>query len=115
INKKSKFSIIYGLNFEGFLIEVKSNENNTRMVDAVTIKTIGQIPVLKTKAGPRDKELWPQRLKEELQSLIEYVKKNKENDNDWFRLESNANGTKWFGKCWYIHNLIKYEFDIEFD
>ena len=22
---------------------------------------------------------------------------------------------RWFGKCWYIHNLIKYEFDIEFE
>lgn len=46
---------------------------------------------------------------------IQYVKKNKENDNDWFRLESNSDGTKWFGKCWYIYKLIKYEFDIEFD
>ncbi|KAH9418329.1 ubiquitin-fold modifier conjugating enzyme 1 [Dermatophagoides pteronyssinus] len=85
------------------------------MVDAATRKSLGQIPLLKTKAGPRDKELWPQRLKEELQALIEYVKKNKENDNDWFRLESNSDGTKWFGKCWYIYKLIKYEFDIEFD
>lgn len=24
-------------------------------------------------------------------------------------------GTKWFGKCWYIHDLLKYEFDVEFD
>ena len=22
---------------------------------------------------------------------------------------------RWFGKCWYVHNLLKYEFDIEFD
>lgn len=41
------------------------------MVDAATRKSLGQIPLLKTKAGPRDKELWPQRLKEELQALIE--------------------------------------------
>lgn len=40
---------------------------------------------------------------------------NKEADLDWFRLESNKEGTKWFGKCWYIHNLLKYEFDVEFD
>ncbi|KAI1285999.1 Ubiquitin-fold modifier-conjugating enzyme 1 [Halotydeus destructor] len=85
------------------------------MVDAVTKKTLSSIPLLKTKAGPRDKELWPQRLKEELISLIAYVKINKENDNDWFRLESNKEGTKWFGKVWCIHNLLKYEFDIEFD
>lgn len=41
------------------------------MVDAVTRKTLGSIPLLKTKAGPRDKEHWPTRLKEELQALIE--------------------------------------------
>lgn len=40
------------------------------MVDANTRKTLGSIPLLKTKAGPRDKELWVERLKEEYQSLI---------------------------------------------
>jgi ufm1-conjugating enzyme 1 len=45
----------------------------------------------------------------------QYVQQNKSNDNDWFRLESNKDGTKWFGKCWFIHELIKYEFDLEFD
>jgi hypothetical protein len=30
-------------------------------------------------------------------------------------LESNKEGTRWFGKCWYIHNLLRYEFDVEFD
>ena len=40
---------------------------------------------------------------------------NKETDNDWFRLESTKDGTRWFGKCWYVHNLLKYEFDVEFD
>ena len=39
------------------------------------------------------------RLKEEYQSLIKYVSNNKEADNDWFRLESNKEGTRWFGKC----------------
>lgn len=47
--------------------------------------------------------------------LLQYVKNNKEADNDWFRLESNKEGTRWFGKCWYIHNFLKYEFGIEFD
>ena len=32
-----------------------------------------------------------------------------------FRLESNKEGTRWFGKCWYVHELLKYEFDVEFD
>lgn len=45
----------------------------------------------------------------------QYVQNNKSADNDWFRLESNKDGTRWFGKCWYIHNLLKYEFDVEFD
>lgn len=46
---------------------------------------------------------------------FQYVENNKAADNDWFRLESNKEGTRWFGKCWYIHDLMKYEFDIEFD
>ncbi|XP_070201484.1 ubiquitin-fold modifier-conjugating enzyme 1-like [Littorina saxatilis] len=85
------------------------------MVDEVTKKTLAQIPLLKTKAGPRDGEQWIQRLKEEYQSLIQYVKNNKDADNDWFRLESNKEGTRWFGKCWYIYELIKYEFEVDFD
>ena len=32
-----------------------------------------------------------------------------------YRLESNKEGTRWFGKCWHIHDLKKYEFDVEFD
>ncbi len=72
------------------------------MVDESTRKTLANIPLLKTKAGPRDKEEWPERLKEEYNSLIKYVENNKEADNDWFRLESNSDGTKWWGKC----NLI---------
>lgn len=34
-------------------------------------KTLSAIPLLKTKAGPREKDLWPQRLKEEYQALIQ--------------------------------------------
>jgi hypothetical protein len=41
------------------------------MVDEVTKKTLSNIPLLKTKASPRDGEQWRQRLKEELQSLIQ--------------------------------------------
>lgn len=40
------------------------------MVDANTRKTLSGIPLLQTKAGPRDKEIWVQRLKEEYQALI---------------------------------------------
>lgn len=40
---------------------------------------------------------------------------NKEADNDWFFLESNKTGTQWNGKCWYIHNFKKYEFNLEFE
>ena len=24
-------------------------------------------------------------------------------------------GTKWAGKCWIVHSLLKYEFDLEFE
>jgi len=47
--------------------------------------------------------------------MWKYVENNKAADIDWFRLESNREGTRWFGKCWYIHELLKYEFDVEFD
>lgn len=40
------------------------------MVDANTRATLSGIPLLKTKAGPRDKEIWVQRLKEEYGALI---------------------------------------------
>ena len=43
------------------------------MVDAATKKTLSNIPLLKTKAGPRDKDLWPTRLKEEYQALIQVL------------------------------------------
>ena len=41
------------------------------MVDEVTKKTLSSLPLLKTKASPRDGEQWRQRLKEELTALIQ--------------------------------------------
>ena len=58
-----------------------------KMVDAATKASVGKIPILKTKAGPRDKEAWVARLKEEYMSLIQYVQNNKESDTDWFRYQ----------------------------
>ena len=40
------------------------------MVDEATKKQLASIPLLQTKAGPKDGELWVQRLKEEYQALI---------------------------------------------
>ena len=34
-------------------------------------------------------------------------------DNDWFQLESNKEGTRCFGKCWYTRDL--HESDIQSD
>ena len=42
-----------------------------KMVDANTKKTLATIPLLKTRAGPRDGPLWVDRLKEEYLSLIQ--------------------------------------------
>merc|ERR1711973_325537 len=92
-----------------------SQSLQVKMVDNATKKTLAAIPLLKAKAGPRDGDAWVQRLKEEYMALIKYVQNNKDADNDWFRLESNKEGTRWFGKCWYIHEMLKYEFDVEFD
>lgn len=83
-------------------------------MDENTKKTVKSIPLLRTRAGPRD-AAWPTRLKEEYLSLISYSKQNNENDSNWFHLESNKDGTKWFGRCWSIHNYLRYEFEIEFD
>mmetsp|Transcript_25587 Transcript_25587/g.55512 ORF Transcript_25587/g.55512 Transcript_25587/m.55512 type:complete len:88 (-) Transcript_25587:1083-1346(-) len=62
--------------------------------DEGTKKTVGAIPLCKTRAGPRDGEKWKQRFKEELESLIQYVKINKENDNDWFSIRSDTSGIR---------------------
>lgn len=51
---------------------------------------------------------------QELQALIKYIEINKATDLDWFTIKpSGKDGTHWTGKCWYIHNLIKYEFDFQ--
>lgn len=48
--------------------------------------------------------------------MIKYIDINKATDLDWFTIKpSSKDGTHWTGKCWYIHNLIKYEFDFQFD
>ncbi|CAJ0586259.1 unnamed protein product, partial [Mesorhabditis spiculigera] len=73
------------------------------------------IPLLKTKAGPRDEALWPKRLQEELEALIAFVTMNKENDKDWFHIECSDRGDRWYGKCWTFYNNVKYEFAVEFD
>ena len=77
---------------------------------------VEKIPLLKTNAGPKDKE-WEVRLKEEYLALIEYVKLNQEDDQDWFEINpvDNSKGIKWSGKCWYFYNFQKYEFKLQFE
>merc|ERR1712048_1100762 len=87
----------------------------TMGLDAATKSMVKKIPLLTVKAGPRDKEQWVARLKEEYAALIQYVKINKEAGSDWFQVASNKAGTRWTGKCWIVHNLLKYEFDLQFD
>jgi len=84
-------------------------------MDPTTRATVSKIPLLTVNAGPRDGDKWIERLKEEYTALIHYIKMNKESDNDWFNITSDALGRRWTGKCWYIHNLKKYEFDLQFD
>jgi len=85
-------------------------------MDIKTKETLQKIPLLKQNSGPRsDKESWERRLKEEYASLIQYVKINKETDSSWFSIQSNSSGTKWTGTCWYIYNMLKYEFKVEID
>lgn len=83
-------------------------------MDDQTKKNLKAIPLLRTRAGPRD-EAWPVRLKEEYNALIQYANQNQQNDSKWFHLEANEKGTRWFGKCWHMQNYLKYEFEVEFD
>lgn len=41
-----------------------------KMADEATRRAVSEIPLLKTNSGPRDKELWVQRLREEYLALI---------------------------------------------
>lgn len=84
------------------------------MDDAVK-ESVKRIPLLTVNASPRDGDKWKERLKEEYKALIMLVEINKTNDTHWFNLESNDAGTRWFGKVWYYHENVKYEFDLEFD
>ena len=43
---------------------------NIIMVDEATKRTLAAIPLLRTRAGPRDGDQWVTRLKEEYTSLI---------------------------------------------
>lgn len=53
-----------------------------------------KIPLLSVHAGPKDPQ-WKDRLREELKTIIIYVKSNKLQDNDWFKIEPSKDGTKW--------------------
>jgi ufm1-conjugating enzyme 1 len=56
--------------------------------------SLEKLPFIKTNAGPKDGEAWIERLKEEYMLLIQYIQMNKDEDHDWFTVESNADGTK---------------------
>jgi len=41
---------------------------------------------------------------------------NKAKDTNWFKLKpQNREGTKYKGTCWYIYEMKRYEFDLEFE
>jgi len=75
---------------------------------------VEKIPLLNVSSGPRDAQ-WLQRLEQEYAALIKFVQINKESDNDWFQIESNKDGTRWFGTCWFVHDYQRYEFGVQFD
>lgn len=75
-----------------------------------------EIPSLSIVAGPRDGAKWQSRVKQELASLVKYIEITKKSDSLWFSIQPlNKECTKWQGTCWQIHNLVKYEFDVEFE
>eukprot|EP01129_Flabellula_baltica_P001608 TRINITY_DN11556_c0_g1_i1.p1 TRINITY_DN11556_c0_g1~~TRINITY_DN11556_c0_g1_i1.p1 ORF type:complete len:161 (+),score=32.08 TRINITY_DN11556_c0_g1_i1:19-501(+) len=76
---------------------------------------ISKIPLCKTNVGPSGGDGWIKRLEEEYTSLIQYVELNIERDDDWFKIESDSEGIQWWGKCWYIYQYEKYEFNVRFE
>ena len=46
---------------------------------------------------------------------MRYITNNKEDDMDWFTITPSRDGVVWTGRCWYMHELLKYEFEFEFD
>ncbi len=84
-------------------------------IDAETKSTVQKMPMLTVKAGPRDGEEWAERLKEELGCLIKFVEINKANDRDFCEISCNDTGTRWEGKAWFVYNLLRYEFDLQFE
>ncbi|GFE53814.1 Ufm1-conjugating enzyme 1, putative [Babesia ovis] len=72
------------------------------------------IPQCATNAGPVDAAAeWEERLNEEFAALIHYVEENKANDTEWFTIDCDDKGTKWFGECWHVHNMKTYRFRLE--
>lgn len=65
--------------------------HNAHIADKMcrTKKTLSALPLLTVNAGPRDGDKWKDRLKEEYTALIKYIQLGKENDTDWFQIESN--------------------------
>lgn len=78
-------------------------------------EAVSRIPLLSVRASPRNKELWPERLKEELHALIQYVRLAKAKDQDWFTIKPNPEGTRFEGTCWYFYESIKYSFQFKFE
>ncbi|KII73794.1 Ubiquitin-fold modifier-conjugating enzyme 1 [Thelohanellus kitauei] len=76
---------------------------------------VDHLPSMKYLAGPRDKVDWENRLTEEFLALINICESNKNEGKDWFTIEPTADGLKWSGKCWFYHEMKKYEFDYEFE
>lgn len=70
------------------------------MEDELTNKTLSGIPSLQTKAGPRDKNLWVQRLKEEYQALITVIISILLSTNESFHMLVILNNI-----FWNIHNI----------
>uniref|UniRef100_A0A915BE51 Ubiquitin-fold modifier-conjugating enzyme 1 n=1 Tax=Parascaris univalens TaxID=6257 RepID=A0A915BE51_PARUN len=103
------FDVIFNASFSGgnALLEEIKKKMASAGIDESIKQSLKAIPLMKTKAGPRDGDLWIQRLKEEFEALITFISNNKMADTDWFRLESNSDGTKWFGKCWHYHNMLR--------
>ena len=74
-----------------------------------------RLPTFTTNLGPNDPK-WAERLREELVALVGYVEDAAEDDKDWFDVQPvDEKGLKWEGSCWFLHEMKKYEFIVNFE
>lgn len=67
--------------------ETETEDTTTPPIPSSIRSSVSKLPLLSVRAGPRDGDGWLARLKQELQTLIQYQTRNKAADQDWFIIQ----------------------------